>query len=384
MKENLLTLYNQFGSPLLESFVGKTIRKRPTEIIDDMNSEVFAYVPDEDVLRRFIINNGIHIDGRVRLKFPFDVDFEDESLKGRYEPKGIGFEIWDSEEEDYEFFGVDDTNVYATWNIPGYRMSTDVYKNFYTELSKDQQREIIASLNTHRRLQGLPPLKSPKDFLTESMVRKISSKKKTDILNDNDFQMFEDFESFEEFLEEKSREYNLRMFEDYDANASFGNQYFWGFFKTVHLHQKTKEYRYTDKFGNSVILWISDIHSFVEEESIEEDYEGMELPQGLLLEMFVIGQEETSRYMIVDPQFKSITRQEIPYKFIPYKSITPAFVERLLEFIVSFVNYFSKSLEESIMEPLGDTGEEFTDELTTEMVDNLLTNTIFPEIVKNM
>lgn len=263
MKENLMTLYNRFGSPLLKSFVRKTTRKRPTEIIDGMNSKV-------------------------------------------------------------------------------------------------------------------------KFALSESFTKKITSKNKTDILNDNDFQMFEDFESFEKFLEEKSREYNLRMFEDLDRNEWFNKQYFWGFFKTVHLHQKTKEYRYTDKFGNSVSLWISDIHSFVEEESIEEDYEGMELPQGLLLEMFVIGQEETSRYMIVDPQFKSITRQEIPNKFIPYKSITPAFVERLMKFLVSFVNYFNKSPEESIMKPLGDTGEEFTDELTTEMVDNLLTNTIFPEIVKNM
>lgn len=178
MKENLLTLYNQFGSPLLESFVDKTTRKRPTEIIDDMNSEVFAYVPDEDILRRFIINNGIHIDGRIRMEFPFDVDFEDESLKRHCEPKGIGFEIWDSEEGDYEIFGDEDTNVYATWNIPGYRTNTDVYKNFYTELSKDQQREIMASLNTHRRLQGLTPLKSPKDFLPESFTKKITSKRK--------------------------------------------------------------------------------------------------------------------------------------------------------------------------------------------------------------
>lgn len=263
MKENLLTLYNRFGSPFLKSFVRKTTRKRPTKIIDDMNSE--------------------------KVKFA----------------------------------------------------------------------------------------------LSESFTKKISSKNKTDILNDNDFQMFEDFESFEKFLEEKSKEYNLRIFKDLDRNEWFNNQHFWGFGKIVFVHQ-IKEYRYTDKFGNSVGLWISDIHGFVEEESIEEDYEGMELPQGLLLEMFVVGPAETSRYMIIDPQFKSITRQEIPSKFIPYKSITPAFVERLLEFIVSFVNYFSKSLEKSIMEPLGETNDEFTDELTTEMVDNLLTNTIFPEIVKNM
>ena len=68
MKENLLTLYNQFGSPLLESFVGKTARKRPTEIIDDVDSEVFAYVPDEDILRRFIINNGKRVFNCIRLE----------------------------------------------------------------------------------------------------------------------------------------------------------------------------------------------------------------------------------------------------------------------------------------------------------------------------
>lgn len=262
MKENLLSLYNQFGSLLLVSFVGKTTRKRPTEIIDDMNSE--------------------------KVKFA----------------------------------------------------------------------------------------------LSESFTKKISSKNKTDILNDNDFQMFEDFESFEKFLEEKSKEYNLRMF---DTNLN--NHDFWGFFKIVYTKYQTKEYRYTDKFGNYAFLWISDIHSFVEDEGFEEYYEGMELPQGLLLGLTLSdGNENSSSFMIIDPQFKSITRQEIPKpnKFVPYKSITPAFVERLLEFLVSFVNYFNKSPEESIMKPLGETHEEFSYELTTEMIDNLLTNTIFPEIVKNM
>lgn len=266
MKENLLTLYNRFGSPLLKSFVRKTTRKRPTEIIDGMNSKV-------------------------------------------------------------------------------------------------------------------------KFALSESFTKKITSKNKTDILNDNDFQMFEDFESFEKFFEEKSKEYNLRMFKDLDMNDWFDKLYFWGFNKIrhpKHAHQ-FKEYNYTDKFRNSVILWISDIHSFVEEEGIEEDYEDMELPQGLLLQMFVVSEGPcNSEYMIIDPQFKSITRQEIPNKFIPYKSITPAFVERLMKFLVSFVNYFNKSPEESIMKPLGETHEEFSYELTTEMIDNLLTNTIFPEIVKNM
>ena len=181
MKENLLTLYNQFGSPLLESFVGKTTRKRPTEIIDDLDSEVFAYVPDEDILRKFVINNGKRVESRIRLEFPFDVDFGDKNLDTHYDVKGVGLETWESVYADDEFFSVNDTNVYATWLCSDWRMETNVYKNFYTELSKDQQREIMASLNTNRRMEGLPPLKSPKDFLSESMVRKITSKKKTDI-----------------------------------------------------------------------------------------------------------------------------------------------------------------------------------------------------------
>ena len=254
MKENLLSLYNQFGSPLLESFVGKTTRKRPTEIIDDLDSEVFAYVPDEDILRRFVINNGKRVESRIRLEFPFDVDFGDKSLDTHYDVKGVGLETWESIYADDEFFSVNDTNVYATWLCSDWRMETNVYKNFYTELSKDQQREIMASLNTNRRMEGLPPLKSPKDFLSESMVRKITSKKKTDILNDNDFQMFEDFKSLNRYIEEKSGSYGIESFKE---ENDFGNKRYWGYYKTLFSYD-IKEYCYTDKFGNTVGLWIAD------------------------------------------------------------------------------------------------------------------------------
>ena len=53
---------------------------------------------------------------------------------------------------------------------------------------------------------------SPKDFLSESMVKKITSKKKTDILNDNDFQMFDDFKSMNRYIEEKSGSYGIKLF----------------------------------------------------------------------------------------------------------------------------------------------------------------------------
>ena len=376
MKENLLTLYNRFGSPLLESFVDKTTRKRPTEIIDDMNSEVFAYVPDEDILRRFIINNGRHIDGRIRMEFPFDVDFEDESLKRHCEPKGIGFEIWDSEEGDYEIFGDEDTNVYATWNIPGYRMNTDVYKNFYTELSKDQQREIMASLNKHRRLQGLSPLKSPKDFLSESMVRKITSKKKTDILNDNDFQMFDDFKSMNRYIEEKSGSYGIESFKE---ENDFGNKRYWGYYKTL-FSSDIKEYCYTDKFGNTVGLWIADTNGYIEEECLEDDYSETEVPDGILLEMWINSGEDTTKYMIIDPDFKNIECQMVPYKFISYKDINMKFMDKLMRFIKSFEDYFRVNYNEtSILERNGQEMEPSSSNL-----DNLLTSEMFPEISRNI
>lgn len=376
MKENLLTLYNQFGSPLLESFVDKTTRKRPTEIIDDMNSEVFAYVPDEDILRRFIINNGIHIDGRIRMEFPFDVDFEDESLKRHCEPKGIGFEIWDSEEGDYEIFGDEDTNVYATWNIPGYRMNTDVYKNFYTELSKDQQREIMASLNTHRRLQGLTPLKSPKDFLSESMVRKITSKKKTDILNDNDFQMFEDFKSLNHYIEENSMSYGIETFKE---ENDFNKKRDWGWYKTLSSFD-IKEYCYTDKFGNTVGFWIADTHGYIEEEGLEEDYSETKVPDGILMEMWINSGEDTAKYMIIDPDFKNIEYQMLPYKFISYKDINWRFMDRLMRFIKSFENYFLDNYNETSI--LEQNGQEM--EPSTSNLNNLLTTKLFPEISRNI
>ena len=65
---------------------------------------------------------------------------------------------------------------------------------------------------------------SPKDFLSESMVRKITSKKKTDILNDNDFQMFDDFKSMNRYIEEKSGSYGIKLFKE---ENDFANKRYW-------------------------------------------------------------------------------------------------------------------------------------------------------------
>ena len=376
MKENLLSLYNQFGSPLLESFVGKTTRKRPTEIIDDLDSEVFAYVPDEDILRRFVINNGKRVESRIRLEFPFDVDFGDKSLDTHYDVKGVGLETWESIYADDEFFSVNDTNVYATWLCSDWRMETNVYKNFYTELTKDQQREIMASLNANRRMEGLPPLKSPKDFLSESMVRKITSKKKTDILNDNDFQMFDDFKSMNRYIEEKSGSYGIESFKE---ENDFSNKRYWGYYKTL-FSSDIKEYCYTDKFGNTVGLWIADTNGYIEEECLEDDYSETGVPDGILLEMWINSGEDTTKYMIIDPDFKNIECQMLPYKFISYKDINMRFMDKLMRFIKSFEDYFRANYNEtSILER---NGQEI--EPSSSNLDNLLTTEMFPEISRNV
>ena len=75
-------------------------------------------------------------------------------------------------------------------------------------------KENLLTLYNQFRSPLLESFVSPKDFLSESMVRKITSKKKTDILNDNDFQMFEDFKSMNRYIEEKSDSYGIKLFKE--------------------------------------------------------------------------------------------------------------------------------------------------------------------------
>lgn len=75
-------------------------------------------------------------------------------------------------------------------------------------------KENLLTLYNQFRSPLLETFVSPKDFLSESMVRKITSKKKTDILNDNDFQMFDDFKSMNRYIEEKSMSYGIETFKE--------------------------------------------------------------------------------------------------------------------------------------------------------------------------
>ena len=76
-------------------------------------------------------------------------------------------------------------------------------------------KENLLTLYNQFRSPLLESFVSPKDFLSESMVRKITSKKKTDILNDNDFQIkFEDFKSMNRYIEEESGSYGIESFKE--------------------------------------------------------------------------------------------------------------------------------------------------------------------------
>lgn len=215
---------------------------------------------------------------------------------------------------------------------------------------------------------------SPKDFLTESMVRKITSKKKTDILNDNDFQMFEDFKSMNRYIEEKSESYGIKLFKE---ENDFDKKRDWGWYKAL-FSSDIKEYCYTDKFGNTVGLWIADTNGYIEEECLGDDYS--EVPDGILLEMWINSGEDTAKYMIIDPDFKNIEYQMVPYKFISYKDINWRFMDRLMRFIKSFENYFLVNYNETSI--LEQNGQEM--EPSTSNLNNLLTTKLFPEISRNI
>ena len=217
---------------------------------------------------------------------------------------------------------------------------------------------------------------SPKDFLSESMVKKITSKKKTDILNDNDFQMFEDFKSLNHYIEENSMFYGIETFKE---ENDFNKKRDWGWYKTLSSFD-IKEYCYTDKFGNTVGLWIADTNGYIEEECLEDDYSETEGPDGILLEMWINSGEDTTKYMIIDPDFKNIECQMVPYKFISYKDINLRFMDKLMRFIKSFENYFRTNYNEtSILERNGQEMEPSSSNL-----DNLLTSEMFPEISRNV
>ena len=87
-------------------------------------------------------------------------------------------------------------------------------------------KENLLTLYNQFRSPLLETFVSSKDFLPESMVRKITSKKKTDILNDNDFQMFDDFKSMNRYIEEKSGSYGIESFKE---ENDFGNKRYWGY-----------------------------------------------------------------------------------------------------------------------------------------------------------
>ena len=238
-------------------------------------------------------------------------------------------------------------------------------------------KENLLTLYNQFRSPLLESFVSPKDFLSESMVRKIASKKKTDILNDNDFQMFEDFKSMNRYIEEKSGSYGIESFKE---ENDFGNKRYWGYYKTL-FSSDIKEYCYTDKFGNTVGLWIADTNGYIEEECLEDDYSETEVPEGILLEMWISSfGEETTKYMIIDPDFKNIECQMLPYKFISYKDINMRFMDKLMRFIKSFEDYFRVNYNEtSILERNGQEMEPSSSNL-----DNLLISKLFPEISRNV
>lgn len=240
-------------------------------------------------------------------------------------------------------------------------------------------KENLLSLYNQFRSPLLESFASPKDFLSESMVRKITSKKKTDILNDNDFdfQMFEDFKSMNRYIEEKSGSYGIESFKE---ENDFDNKRYWGYYKTLYSFDNIKEYSYTDKFRNTVGLWIADTNGFIEEECLGDDYSEPEVPEGILLEMWISSGEDTTKYMIIDPDFKNIECQMVPYKFISYKDINMRFMDKLMRFIKSFENYFRVNYNEtSILERNGQEMEPSSSNL-----DNLLISEMFPEISRNV
>ena len=239
-------------------------------------------------------------------------------------------------------------------------------------------KENLLSLYNQFRSPLLESFVSPKDFLSESMVRKITSKKKTDILNDNDFQIkFEDFKSMNRYIEEESGSYGIESFKE---ENDFDNKRYWGYYKTLFSSFGIKEYCYTDKFRNTVGLWIADTNGFIEEEWLEDDYSETEVPNGIFLEMWINSGEDTTKYMIIDPDFKNIECQMLPYKFISYKDINMRFMDKLMRFIKSFENYFRVNYNEtSILERNGQEMEPSSSNL-----DNLLTSEMFPEISRNV
>ena len=89
-----------------------------------------------------------------------------------------------------------------------------------------EMKENLLSLYNQFGSPLLESFVSPKDFLSESMVKKITSKKKTDILNDNVFQIkFEDFKSMNHFIEENSMFYGIESFKeenDFDKKRDWG------------------------------------------------------------------------------------------------------------------------------------------------------------------
>lgn len=99
-------------------------------------------------------------------------------------------------------------------------------------------KENLLLLYNQFRSPLLESFVSPKDFLSESMVRKITSKKKTDILNDNDFQIkFEDFKSMNRYIEEESGSYGIESFKE---ENDFDNKRYWGYYKTLfHVTSKS-------------------------------------------------------------------------------------------------------------------------------------------------
>ena len=238
-------------------------------------------------------------------------------------------------------------------------------------------KENLLSLYNQFRSPLLESFVSPKDFLSESMVRKIASKKKTDILNDNDFQMFEDFKSMNRYIEEKSGSYGIESFKE---ENDFPHKRYWGYYKAL-FSSGIKEYSYTDLFENTVGLWIADTNGYIEEECLEDDYSETEVPEGILLEMWINSfGEETTKYMIIDPDFKNIECQMLPYKFISYKDINMRFMDKLMRFIKSFKNYFRANYHEtSILERNGQEMEPSSSNL-----DNLLIYKLFPEISRNV
>ena len=239
-------------------------------------------------------------------------------------------------------------------------------------------KENLLSLYNQFRSPLLESFVSPKDFLSESMVRKITSKKKTDILNDNDFQIkFEDFKSMNRYIEEESGSYGIESFKE---ENDFDNKRYWGYYKSLFSSFGIKEYCYTDKFRNTVGLWIADTNGYIEEECLGDDYSETEVPDGILLEMWINSGEDTTKYMIIDPDFKNIECQMVPYKFISYKDINMRFMDKLMRFIKSFENYFRANYNEtSILERNGQEMEPSSSNL-----DNLLISKLFPEISRNV